>query len=75
MRRFMSFIAGALCGALVGSVTAILLAPYSGEELRNQIRLRTETFRDEVKEAYDARVAQLEAEIESLRTREPKKSA
>ena len=75
MRRFMSFIAGALCGALVGSVTAILLAPYSGEELRNQIRLRTETFREEVKEAYDARVAQLEAEIESLRTREPKKSA
>ncbi len=75
MRRFMSFIAGALCGALVGSVTAILLAPYSGEELRNQIRLRTETFREEVKEAYDARVAQLEAEIESLRTREPKKTA
>lgn len=75
MRRFMSFIAGALCGALVGSVTAILLAPYSGEELRNQIRMRTETFREEVKEAYDARVAQLEAEIESLRTREPKKSA
>ncbi len=75
MRRFFSFIAGALCGALVGSVTAILLAPYSGEELRNQIRLRTATFREEVKEAYDARVAQLEAEIDSLRTREPKKSA
>jgi gas vesicle protein len=74
MRRFMSFFAGALCGALVGSVTAILLAPASGEELRQQIRQRTETFRDEVKEAYQVRVAQLEAELENLRTRVPKKT-
>jgi gas vesicle protein len=75
MRRFMSFIAGALCGALVGSVTAILLAPYSGEELRQQIRQRTENFRDEVKEAYQARVTQLETELENLRAPKPKKTS
>jgi gas vesicle protein len=75
MRRFMSFFAGALCGALVGSVTAILLAPASGEQLRQQIQQRTEAFRDEVKEAYQVRVAQLEAELENLRTHVPKKTS
>ena len=74
MRRFVSLIAGALCGALVGSVTALLLAPESGEDLRNQIRQRTENFRDEVKEAYGARVAQLETELENMRIRAPKKT-
>jgi gas vesicle protein len=69
MRRFTSFIAGAVCGALIGSITAILLAPYSGDELREQFQARTRTFRDEVREAYNARVAQLEAELEQLRGR------
>ena len=74
MRRFMNFVAGALCGALVGSVTALLLTPKSGEGLRNQLRQRTENFRDEVREAYGARVAQLETELENLRTRPSKKT-
>jgi gas vesicle protein len=69
MRRFFSFISGAMCGALVGSVVALLLAPASGEELRDEIRDRTVTFRDEVREAYEARVAQLEAELDQMRNR------
>jgi gas vesicle protein len=72
MRRFATFIIGAVCGALVGSVTALLLAPESGEQLRLQIRERTEAFRDEVQSAYTARLTQLEAELEKLR--EPKKA-
>ncbi len=71
MRRFMSFVAGAFCGALVGSVLALIYAPASGEELRSQLRQRTDAFRDEVREAYAARVAQLEAELERLRGRAP----
>ena len=67
MRRFMSFFAGAMCGALVGSVTALLLAPSSGEILQQRMRDRATSFRDEVRDAYDARMAQLEAELESLR--------
>ncbi|MFN2273710.1 MAG: YtxH domain-containing protein [Anaerolineales bacterium] len=69
MRRFFSFVAGAMCGALVGSITALLLAPASGEELRGEIRDRSAAFRDEVREAYEARVAQLEAELEQMRSR------
>ena len=75
MRRFFNFVAGAFIGALVGSTIAILLAPESGEELRNQIQQRTTQFREEVRDAYQARVTQLETELENLRAPQPKKSS
>jgi gas vesicle protein len=67
MRRFMAFLTGSLCGALVGAVAALLLAPYSGDELRQRTRERLDSFRDDVREAYDARREQLESELEALR--------
>jgi gas vesicle protein len=67
MRRFMNFLAGAMCGALVGAVTALLMAPTSGEVLQQRLRNRTSALRDEIREAYDTRMAQLEAELEALR--------
>lgn len=67
MRRFMAFLVGALCGALVGAITALLLTPVSGEVLRLRAQSRLESFRDEIREAYGTRVAQLEAELEQLR--------
>ena len=33
MNKFMGFMAGAVCGALVGAVAALLLTPASGPEL------------------------------------------
>jgi len=71
MRRFMAFLTGSLCGALIGAVAALLLAPYSGGELRQRTRQRLDTFRDDVREAYEARREQLEAELESLRRSRP----
>jgi gas vesicle protein len=53
MRNFSTFIVGAVCGALVGSVIGLLLAPESGEKLRQQISERTGAFRDEVQSAYN----------------------
>jgi gas vesicle protein len=67
MGRFLSFVSGAMLGALVGAVTALLLAPMPGEELQRRARERIEAIRDEVREAYEARLAQLEAELEALR--------
>lgn len=69
MRRFTNFLAGMICGALVGAVTALLLAPVSGVELRSRASDRAKAFREEVAEAYAARVAQLEAELEALKGR------
>jgi len=67
MRRFSNFIIGAVFGALIGSVTVILLAPASGEELRKQLMERAGAFRDEIQDAYTARYTQLETELEVLR--------
>ncbi|MDX1600088.1 MAG: YtxH domain-containing protein [Anaerolineales bacterium] len=69
MRRIMNFMAGLFFGALVGSVTALLLAPASGDELKERMNQRVEGLRDEMTEAYEARRAQLEAELETLRQR------
>lgn len=68
MRRFMSLVAGAVCGALVGATIALLIAPVSGEELRARAQERLATFTEEIRQGYEARKAQLEAELEALRT-------
>jgi gas vesicle protein len=67
----MMLLAGAMCGALVGSVTALLLAPASGMEVRQRIRGRVADIRADVIEAYETRRAQLEAELEALRKPRP----
>jgi len=68
MRQLASFLAGALTGALIGGITTLLLAPMSGEELRSRGRERFDEISDDVREAYSARVAQLEAEVARLRS-------
>jgi gas vesicle protein len=75
MRRMMMLLAGAMCGALVGSVTALLLAPVSGMEVRQRIRGRVADIRADVIEAYETRRAQLEAELEALRKPRPSAEA
>ena len=67
MQRFGNFMVGIITGALVGSIAALLLAPMSGEELRTQAAERADAVRQDVLEAYEARVAQLEAELDRLR--------
>jgi gas vesicle protein len=61
-----------MTGAVVGAAVALLLAPMSGEELQNRARDRVTTLADDIREAYAARVEQLEAELEDLR--KPKKA-
>lgn len=67
MRRFFNFVTGASLGALVGASLALLLAPYSGEQLRDRAQDRWANLVAEVRAAYEAQVAQLEAELESMR--------
>jgi len=68
MRRFMNFVAGAICGAAIGAAVGLLLAPTAGEDLRNTATERIIAFRDEIQKAYETRKVQLEAELESLRS-------
>ncbi len=67
MNKIMSFLMGAILGALIGATVAVLLAPSSGEELREQIQDRSIQLRDDIKTVAEERRAELERELETLR--------
>ncbi len=67
MRRMFGFMIGILVGGLVGSTVALLLAPESGEGLRNELRARGEAFLAEVRKAAEQRRAELTDRLETLR--------
>jgi len=67
MRKMFGFLIGILVGALVGSAIALLLAPESGENLRNQIRERGQIFMGEIKHASDSRRIELRDRLDTLR--------
>lgn len=67
MQRVFGFLLGSVAGALIGGAVALLMAPASGEKLRNQIRGRSLGFVDEVKGAAEARRIELEQRLAELR--------
>jgi gas vesicle protein len=67
MRKFFSFLMGTVMGALVGATVALLLAPESGEELRESIRQRFENLQGEIQEAAATRRVELEKQLANLR--------
>lgn len=67
MNRFFSFSAGALCGALVGAVLALLLTPASGAQLRSDATHRWETAMREARQAMDETRREMEAEFEQMK--------
>ena len=62
MNKMFSFLAGTLCGALVGGVTALLLTPSSGTQLKSGVVERWETAKEEAATAKEETRQQLEAE-------------
>jgi gas vesicle protein len=56
MGRFFSFVAGSVIGAAVGAAMALLLTPYSGEELRELAREAAYTRREQL----EARMRELQ---------------
>ena len=67
MRQAFNFIIGVFIGGLVGATIAILLTPVSGENLRFQLQERSIQLKDEVKAVAEARRAELERELATLR--------
>ena len=68
MNKLFSFMAGAMCGALVGGVTALLLTPASGRDLRAQATARWEGALQEAKQARIQTRQQLQAEFERMKS-------
>jgi gas vesicle protein len=67
MRRLVSFLLGAVGGAIVGATIAILVAPESGQDLRSDLRNRISRFGDELKGAASQRRTELERQLQSFR--------
>lgn len=67
MNKLFSFMAGAICGTLVGGVTALLLTPASGDDLRAEVTARWEAAMQEAQQARTQTRQQLQAEFERMR--------
>jgi gas vesicle protein len=67
MNRVISFISGAVMGALVGATLVLLLTPASGEELRTKMQEQARKIQEEVKSATEARRSELEEQLATLR--------
>ena len=67
MRRMFGFMIGIMVGTLVGSTVALLLAPETGDKLRNQIRARGENLIGDIRRAGEARGIELRQQLESMR--------
>ena len=67
MRKFFAFLAGILCGAIVGSVAALLLAPMSGKDLQDEIAVRADQLKAEIEAAVAEQEKRLRAEFERMK--------
>jgi gas vesicle protein len=67
MNKFLAFVGGLLGGAIVGAVTALLLTPSSGGDLKQQARRRYNDMQAEGRKAAEARRAEVIAEFEALK--------
>jgi gas vesicle protein len=68
MKKFGNLLLGALLGGLVGSGLALLLAPASGEATRREIRNYFVNLKEEVQKAADEKRAELEEQLQALRS-------
>ena len=68
MKGVTSFLSGVIMGSLVGAAAALLFAPASGDNLRNQMQERVVHIQEEVRRAADDRRAELEQQLATLRT-------
>lgn len=70
MRRITSFLIGTFLGGLTGAALALLFAPNAGPELQKELRQRVENFASEIRSAAEARRAEMQRELERLRSGE-----
>lgn len=70
MNKMFSFMAGAICGALIGSVAALLLTPNSGEQLITDVQDRFNTAMADARQAMEDKQHELEMQFEQAKKRQ-----
>ena len=66
MKKALAFTFGAVLGGILGGLTALLLAPTSGEELRSSIHEQVDQIQIEIKEAGQKKREELEQQFNEL---------
>jgi gas vesicle protein len=67
MNKLVGFLAGVMCGAIVGAVAALLLTPESGGEIRSEARQRFDELLAEGRKAAAQRRSELMDEFEAMK--------
>ena len=66
MNKYFSFLAGIICGAIVGAGAALLFAPESGQDLRADMVARWEDALREARQAMEQTRSDLQAQFEQM---------
>lgn len=67
MNKVTGFMAGAICGALIGAVTALLLTPASGSDLIQSAEERWQLTKNEAHQAMEERRRELEMQYRAAK--------
>lgn len=70
MGRFGSFLNGFFIGAIVSAAIALLLAPKSGVELRDELKREVDDILEEGRRAAAQRQRELEQQLNQLRNQQ-----
>ena len=62
-----TFLTGVLVGGVAGAVTALLFAPQSGQETRQQIQQKAAELRDQTTSTVENKVAQVQSKASQLK--------
>jgi len=62
-----NFLTGVLLGGVAGAVTALLFAPQSGQETRQQIQQKAVELRDQTTSTVENTVAQVQSKASQLK--------
>ena len=66
MQKTLSFLAGAVLGAMTGATLAVLFAPAPGKTIREDLRSRVQKVSEDMKQAAETRRLELEAQLANM---------
>ncbi len=70
MSKMNSWMMGAILGGFLGSALVLLYPPAKGSELKGYLQEPVQKIRDEVRQAGEEKRAELEAQLDALRSGE-----